>query len=146
MFFIWPASNSPGLPLRSVLMVDRCGVICYKNYRIAELRKCVSTGEGVSSRLIIGNLSLEISDSELDEVFSKVGTVDAVLIPADAKTGRKKGFAFVDMASRTQAELAVRQLNGMELAGRAVSVHLCEKQRPHVSLFEHCLKFLNASF
>lgn len=72
--------------------------------------------------------------------------MDAVLIPADAKTGRKKGFAFVDMARHAQAELAVRQIDGMELAGRAISVHLCEKQSPRVSLLDHCLKFLNASF
>jgi RNA recognition motif-containing protein len=74
-------------------------------------------------RLFVGNLPYDITEEELREFFSRVGPLAQVFIPVDRDTGKRRGFAFVEFEERSQAEEAVRQLNGQQLRSRAISVN-----------------------
>ncbi len=80
------------------------------------------------SRLYIGNLSWETTEVMLREALAKDGrTVTAVKIKIDAQTGKSRGFAFVDMGSREEAEAAIGALNGTSLGGRTIKVNLAKE-------------------
>ena len=76
----------------------------------------------MSKRIFVGNLSFRTTESELDGLFAQVGAVESVSIITDRMTGRSKGFGFVEM-SGNDAEKAIGQLNGTELAGRALTIN-----------------------
>jgi RNA recognition motif-containing protein len=98
----------------------------------------------MSAKLIVGNLSLEILQEELEKAFSEFGSVSDVVIPADTKTGRNRGFAFVHMSTRKQAELAASRLDRTDIGGRQVTVSILEVQEKPLSLFDRCVKLLQA--
>jgi cold-inducible RNA-binding protein len=75
------------------------------------------------TKLFVGNLSFRTTQEELHEAFAPYGTVESVSIINDRDTGQPRGFAFVEMASASEAEQAISALNGMELGGRAINVN-----------------------
>lgn len=79
------------------------------------------------SKLFVGNLSYEVGEQDLRELFASVGEVTSVHIVTDRQTGRPRGFAFVEMASGEAAGQAVAQLNGRELHGRAIGVEMARE-------------------
>jgi|SRR5215470_11972073 len=79
-------------------------------------------------KLYVGNLSFSTTDSDLNNVFAKVGTVESARIVTDRDTGRSRGFGFVEMSSRSEGEAAITQLNGMEVDGRALKVNEAKPQ------------------
>jgi cold-inducible RNA-binding protein len=74
-------------------------------------------------RIYVGNLSYEVSEDELAAEFGSYGKVDSVMIPADKYSGRPRGFAFVDMGSKSEAEAAIAGLNGKVLKERTMVVN-----------------------
>ena len=68
------------------------------------------------------SLAYAVTDDELKDFFSEVGTVVSARVITDRETGRSKGFGFVEMSSDAEAKAAIDQLNGRELNGRTVSV------------------------
>lgn len=72
--------------------------------------------------LYVSNLSYVLNDYDLKKLFEQFGTVDRVTVVVDHGTGRSRGFGFVDMPSNTEAESAMRELNGMLISGRALRV------------------------
>ncbi len=75
------------------------------------------------SRLYVGNLSWETTEDMLRQAVAQNGrTVTAVKIKVDHKTGKPRGFAFVDMGSREEADAAIGALNGTSLGGRTIKV------------------------
>lgn len=74
-------------------------------------------------RLFVGNLSFDVSESELKDVFSAAGTVTHIFFPLDRETGRPRGFAFVEFGEKAEAEQAIQRFNGYELQGRALVVN-----------------------
>ena len=74
-------------------------------------------------RLYVGNLPYTTGEAELQELFSKAGTVETVRVMRDAATGRARGFAFVEMASDEDAQKAISQFNNYELGGRNLNVN-----------------------
>ncbi|MGB5035574.1 MAG: RNA-binding protein, partial [Blastocatellia bacterium] len=74
-------------------------------------------------RLYVGNLPFKITEAELSDLFSQCGVVDSVRIITDRDTGRSRGFAFVEFASKTEGEAAIQKFAGMEFAGRALTVN-----------------------
>jgi cold-inducible RNA-binding protein len=76
----------------------------------------------LSVRLFVGNLSYDVTESELRELFSQAGTVTQVRIPLDRETGRPRGFAFLDLEDRAQANEAINRLNQQMFKGRAMAV------------------------
>lgn len=73
--------------------------------------------------IFIGSLAYQVTESELKELFESYGEVTSAKIINDRETGRSKGFAFVEMANKAEAEEAIRELNGKELSGRAIAVN-----------------------
>lgn len=77
----------------------------------------------MSKRLYVGNLSYEVTGTELQKMFEPHGKVDSAQVVADRETGRSKGFGFVEMGSAAEAEAATQALNGKESNGRALTVN-----------------------
>jgi cold-inducible RNA-binding protein len=73
--------------------------------------------------IFVGNLSFQTTQDELLATFSQYGPVERVNIITDRDTGQARGFAFVEMTERKDAETAISQLNGAELHGRALNVN-----------------------
>lgn len=77
-------------------------------------------GSGSMKNVYIGNLPYDITDDGLSQLFSEYGEVSAVKVVKDARSGKSKGFAFVEMGSG--AEKAIEALDGKELQGRTLRV------------------------
>ena len=73
--------------------------------------------------IYIGNISRDLSEDELREAFAAYGQVSSVNIIKDKFTGEYRGFAFVEMPVKEEAEAAISGLNGRELKGRALNVN-----------------------
>jgi RNA recognition motif-containing protein len=75
------------------------------------------------SRLYVGNLDWATDEDKLRALFGQDGrTVTEVMLKRDRRTGRSRGFAFVDLASDEEVEAAIAALNGAELDGREIKV------------------------
>jgi len=73
--------------------------------------------------IFVGNLDFSATDSSVRALFEPYGQVDRVNVVTDRDTGRSRGFAFVEMPDASQADEAIRALNGAELDGRALNVN-----------------------
>ena len=74
-------------------------------------------------KIYVGNLSFDVTEDELAAEFGTFGKVESVAIPADKFSGRPRGFAFVEMASKSEAEAAIEGLNGKTLKERTIVVN-----------------------
>jgi cold-inducible RNA-binding protein len=74
-------------------------------------------------KVYVGNLSFDVTEDELAAEFGAFGKVESVAIPADKFSGRPRGFAFVEMASKSEAEAAIAGLNGKSLKERTIVVN-----------------------
>jgi len=72
--------------------------------------------------IYIGNLSREVTEDELRKAFEAFGQVSTVNIIKDRYSGESRGFAFVEMATKTEAQAAITGLNGTSLKERTLSV------------------------
>ena len=77
--------------------------------------------------IYVGNLNYEVSQEDLNEVFSEYGKVKRVHLPTDRETGRKRGFGFVEMETEAEEDKAIETLDGAEWMGREIKVN---KARP----------------
>jgi RNA recognition motif-containing protein len=77
----------------------------------------------MSSKIYVGNMSFQTTETVLRETFSQFGTVTEVYIASDRETGRPRGFAFVTMGTAEEAQAAIGKLNGVDLDGRALTVN-----------------------
>jgi cold-inducible RNA-binding protein len=78
----------------------------------------------MGSRLYVGNLPFTADDSQIRDLFSQGGrTVTEVKLVTDRDTGRPRGFGFVEMGSSEDADGAIRDLNGRDFGGRALTVN-----------------------
>ena len=73
--------------------------------------------------IYVGNLSYDVTQEDLTEVFAEYGTVKRVHLPTDRETGRMRGFAFVEMDSETEEASAISELDGAEWMGRELKVN-----------------------
>ena len=80
-------------------------------------------------KIYVGNLSFDISEDEIEAEFGNYGKVESVAIPSDRINGRPRGFAFVEMTSKSEAEAAIKGLNGKTLKNRTMVVN---ESRPRV--------------
>ncbi len=74
-------------------------------------------------KIYVGNLPFDITEDELTEEFGTYGKVESVAIPSDKFSGRPRGFAFVEMAAKSEAEAAITGLNGKTLKDRTIVVN-----------------------
>src|SRR4051794_34401760 len=73
--------------------------------------------------LYVGNLSYRLTEDELRQAFEEFGQVSSCTIIKDKVTGQSKGFGFLEMPERSEAEAAINNLNGRDLMGRKLSVN-----------------------
>ena len=79
--------------------------------------------------IFIGNLSFDAELEDFSGVFSSYGEVKDCKIPLDRETGRKRGFAFVDMANQEDEQKAIDDLQDVEWRGRNIRVNKAEPRR-----------------
>ncbi|UCH81062.1 MAG: RNA-binding protein [Nitrospiraceae bacterium] len=73
--------------------------------------------------IYVGNLSREITEDELKMAFEEFGEVESATIIKDKYSGESKGFGFVQMPSKDEAQSAIDNMNGKELHGRTLNVN-----------------------
>ena len=73
--------------------------------------------------IYVGNLAYATTDDGLKAAFAQFGEVTSARVVTDRMTGRSKGFGFVEMPDRAQAQAAIDALNGQELDGRPLRVN-----------------------
>jgi len=79
--------------------------------------------ETVSKKLYVGNLSYDVTQDQLQSMFSPYGSVNSAQIISDRDTGRSKGFGFVEMSSDQEGTAAITGMNGQMMDGRALTVN-----------------------
>jgi len=72
--------------------------------------------------IYVGNLSYEVTEEDLRQAFGAFGQVESINIIKDKYSGESKGFGFVEMPDKAEAQSAIEGLNGKELKGRALKV------------------------
>ena len=72
--------------------------------------------------IYVGNLSSDVSEENLRQAFESFGQVTSARIIKDKYTGQSRGFGFVEMPAQSQAQTAIKSLNGKELLGKQMSV------------------------
>ena len=70
-------------------------------------------------KIYVGNLSYQVTEDQLREVFAAHGQVDSATIIKDKFSGQSKGFGFVEMSSDSEAQAAIAALGGQDHGGRA---------------------------
>jgi len=77
----------------------------------------------MSTKLYVGNLAFQTTSQDLQELFAQAGTVESASVVEDRETGRSRGFAFVEMSSKEEADSAIAQIDGKEVGGRTLKVN-----------------------
>src|SRR5258708_29410042 len=85
-----------------------------------------------NNKLYVGNLAYSVSNSDLEELFSRVGQVQSVAVITDKFSGQSKGFGFIEMANAEDASKAIQTLNDTDLKGRNIKV---SEAKPRESSF-----------
>ena len=84
----------------------------------------------MGKKLYVGNLSYDVSSSDLETLLSAHGTVLSAEVISDRMTGRSKGFGFVEMDSPAEADAAIAALNGQSHGGRELTVNEAKPRAP----------------
>ncbi|HVU50271.1 MAG TPA: RNA-binding protein [Polyangia bacterium] len=83
----------------------------------------------MGNRLYVGNLPYSVTELDLRDLFSPMGTVTEAKIVTDRETGRPRGFGFVEMSNEAEAKKAIAELDGRDVGGRPVAVKEAEERR-----------------
>ena len=87
----------------------------------------------VGRKLYVGNLAYQVSDADLEQLFSEFGTVQSAQVIQDRDTGRSKGFGFVEMGSDAEAQAAIQGLHDQEVNGRRLTVNEARPREPRAA-------------
>jgi RNA recognition motif-containing protein len=79
--------------------------------------------------IYVGNLSYDATDETIRKAFESFGQVISAKVIKDKYTGQSRGFGFVEMVEQTQAQTAIKSLNGKELQGKEISVSEARPRR-----------------
>jgi cold-inducible RNA-binding protein len=77
----------------------------------------------MNTKLFVGNLSYDVTENDLEDLFVAFGSVNEVNLMTDRSTGRSRGFAFVTMATPEAAQAAIQGVAGKDVTGRAFTVN-----------------------
>ena len=93
--------------------------------RAALARGLLDSFSGIlmGKKLYVGNLTYDVTDSALEQLFAAHGTVQSAQVIMDRDTGRSKGFGFVEMGSDQEAQAAIKALSGQMVGGRSLTVN-----------------------
>lgn len=89
----------------------------------------------MQNKLFVRNLSFNINESELADLFAQHGEVVSARIANDRDTGRSRGFAFVEMGTQKSAEDAIRALDSTEFNGRVIHVAVSEPRESRATTY-----------
>jgi RNA recognition motif-containing protein len=85
----------------------------------------------MGKRLFVGNLSFQTTQASLEAAFGQDGRkVTSVSVVQDRDTGRSRGFAFVEMATDSDAQAAIKAMDGADVDGRQLRVNEAEERKP----------------
>ena len=84
----------------------------------------------MGKKLYVGNLSYDVSSSDLEAMLSPHGTIQSAEVIMDRSTGQSKGFGFVEMGSDAEAQAAISALDGQDQGGRAIKVNEAKPREP----------------
>jgi len=84
----------------------------------------------MSTKLYVGNLPFETTESDLQALFESAGEVATINIVRDRATGQARGFAFVEMRDAESAERAIRELDKQQYGGRNLTVNEAKPMVP----------------
>jgi len=82
----------------------------------------------MSTRLYVGNISFKATEDDVKNLFSQMGEVASVRLIKDEATGRLRGFGFVEMATKEDAQKAISSLNGTTFMERSIVVNEAKPQ------------------
>ena len=82
----------------------------------------------MSKKLFVGNLSFEVTDFDLEDLFKQHGEVVSAKVILDRDSNRSRGFGFVEMTSDSSAQSSIDALNGTEVKGRAINVSIAKER------------------
>lgn len=82
----------------------------------------------MGNRVFVGNISFDMDDNELREVFEEFGEVTSAEVIVNKFNGRSKGFGFVEYASQDSVQDAIENLNGQEVKGRRIKVNFATEK------------------
>ena len=83
----------------------------------------------MSIKLFVGNLSYEMTEEQLNTLFSEAGEVTSAKIITDRQTGQPRGFGFVEMETKLEGQKAISMLNVRNIEGRALAVNEAKPQQ-----------------
>jgi cold-inducible RNA-binding protein len=83
----------------------------------------------MSIKLYVGNLSYEMTEDQLNTLFSEAGEVTSAKIITDRHTGQPRGFGFVEMETKMDGQKAISMLNGRNIEGRPLAVNEARPQQ-----------------
>ncbi len=78
----------------------------------------------MATKLYVGKLAYETSEETLKNLFAEFGTVVSAQLIMDRDSGQSKGFGFVEMENDTEAQAAIKDLDGKEVDGRTIVVNV----------------------
>lgn len=87
----------------------------------------------VMTKLFVGGIPYSYSNQQLQDLFAKFGTVSSAQIVMDKYTNQSKGFAFVEMSDDTEAQNAIKELNGFAIDGRKIGVSVARPREDNRS-------------
>ncbi len=85
--------------------------------------------------IYVGNLAYGVTDADLRELFSASGEVSSASVIVDKMSGESKGFGFVEMPSKSDAQAAIKALNEQPLKGRNMRVNEAKPREPRASRY-----------
>lgn len=80
-------------------------------------------------KLFVAQLDFAVNSDNLKTIFEEYGTVNSSTVVSDRETGRSRGFGFVEMADDSEAQTAIKQLNGSDYRGRELVVKKAEDKK-----------------
>jgi cold-inducible RNA-binding protein len=83
----------------------------------------------MAMKLYVGNLSYEMTEEQLNTLFSEAGEVTSAKIITDRHTGQPRGFGFVEMETKLDGQKAISMLNGRNIDGRPLAVNEAKPQQ-----------------
>ena len=90
----------------------------------------------MSNRLFVGSLPWSITSEDLKLLFTRIGNVKDAVVISDKRSGKSKGYGFVELETEEEVKAAVEKFNGYELKGRTIVVNKAEPKSPK-TLFMH---------
>lgn len=82
----------------------------------------------MTKKLFVGNLPFQVTDFDLEDLFKEYGEVTSAKVIVDRKTGRSRGYGFVEMGTEENAQQSIEGLNGADVKGRPINVSFAREQ------------------